>query len=168
MPPHFSHFTTSAGLRAALVRHARSFVGRRYRHLGRGLAARDGFDCLGLLVRTAHDFSIPFAEAAGDAAYSLAPDSDYFVSRLSEEMVTLPHWREALPADVLLTRWAPGLPPTHLGIVERCEAGGGVVCVHASRMERAVVCNRWDREDLITHAFRIRELDRLTRREAAL
>jgi hypothetical protein len=165
--PHWTQFETSDELRAALVRHARSFVGRRYRHLGRGAAPRDGFDCLGLLVRSAHDFSIPFAERGGDAAYSLAPDSDYFVTRLSEEMVALPHWRDALPADVLLTRWAPGMAPTHLGIVERCEPGA-VVCVHASRMERAVVSNRWDREDLITHAFRIRELDRLTRREAAV
>lgn len=164
MTPRWTEYETSTELRAALVANARTYIGCRYRHQGRTRA--HGLDCLGLLIANARDFGFAFGLMETDDAYSLVPDSDYFVSRLSEEMVVLPDWRAALPADVLLTRWQPTNPPTHLGLVALNETDN-VVCVHSSRQMRRVVDNRWDREDLITHAFRIREVAELMGREGA-
>lgn len=153
--PHWSTYNTEAELRAALVANARTYVGTRYRHQGRTRA--HGLDCLGLLVASAQDFQFDFTLNVEDGSYSMDPDGYYLQERLSQEMIALPSWRAALPGDVLVMRWHVERPPQHVGIVSSI-GPDNLICVHASRHVRQVVETRWDREDLITRGFRLKEL----------
>lgn len=153
---HWTSYETEAQLREALVAQARSYVGVRWRHRGR--TREHGIDCLGLLILLAQDFGFPFDLFDDDHEYSMRPDDYFLVQRLSVEMTPLNSWRDAKPGDVVLMRWRPENPPQHVGIVTSIDTAM-IVCIHASRATRRVVETRWDRPDLITHGFRIKELN---------
>lgn len=152
---HWTTFVTEDALRDALVAHGRSFVGVRWRHRGR--TREHGVDCLGLLISCAQDFGFSFDLYDDDAQYSMDPSGYMLVDRLSTEMIRLDSWREAKAGDVVLMRWRNDIPPQHVGLVT-ANSPADIVCIHASRATRRVVETRWDRPDLITHGFRIKEL----------
>lgn len=156
--PHWSTYKSESELRNALVANARAYVGVRYRHQGH--TREHGLDCLGLLIVNAREFGFEFGLNDGDESYSFDPNGYHLVERLSAEMVLLPTWREALPGDIVLMRWHIENPPQHVGIVTSIEPDN-LVCVHSSRHARRVTETRWDREDLVTNAFRIKEVAQL-------
>ncbi len=156
LPPARPLSLTESEFRALVVESARSLLDMRYRHQGRLHEGR-GLDCLGVLLAVAAMHGFEFED---DASYSMDPNGYYLIEKLSEHMDELPHWRSALPGDVLCVRWHISRPPQHCGIVTEL-AGDDVRCVHSSRRSRKVVENAWANTDQITHAFRIRELSKI-------
>lgn len=160
MPLDWSQYETAVDLRQAIVAHSRSFNSVRFRHQGR--CREFGLDCLGLLLAVAKDFGFAFSDRND---YSLAPASYRLVECLSQFMDELSDWRTAQPGDVVLMKFHVDYPPQHIVIVaENNRRAAYLIGIHSARQYRKVVEGVIDRTDLITHAFRIRELTQLADR----
>jgi len=92
--------------RQEIINAARNYLGVRYKHQGR---TRFGLDCLGLVVRVAHDLSLSNEDSTD---YGSVPDG----KRLMREMdARLDITMNAKPGDVLLMRFDKN--PQHLAIM---------------------------------------------------
>jgi cell wall-associated NlpC family hydrolase len=113
--------------RQDIVDTARKYLGVRYKHQGRN---EFGLDCLGLVVRVAHDLGLS-DEDSND--YGRVPDG----RRLMREMdARLDPVQTAQPGDVLLMRFEQN--PQHLAIV----TDRGII--HSYAQVRQVVEHRLD------------------------
>lgn len=92
--------------RRAIIRTARSYLDVPFRHQGR---SRDGLDCIGLVVRVAHDLCLSSDDFQ---AYTREPNAALFMRNLDKYLHRKPGAYE--PGDVLLM----ALPayPCHVGI----------------------------------------------------
>lgn len=114
--------------RDSIVTAARSYVGVRWRHLGRD---RAGLDCIGLLVMVSRDCDIPYKDVSG---YKKIPDRETFRDEVAAQsdpgdLNVLKHGSIVL----LMQR----VYPCHCGIVAL--DGEERTIIHASLGERGVV-----------------------------
>jgi cell wall-associated NlpC family hydrolase len=111
-----------------LIDKARSWLGVPFRHQGRG---HSGVDCAGFLVelmRASGELPIDYDEPAN---YSRHPQRQLFeiVQRYCTQSTT----RVPLPGALVLIRWRPAVPPSHVGlctgdtIIHCYQRAGGVV-----------------------------------------
>jgi cell wall-associated NlpC family hydrolase len=115
--------------RQEIINAARNYLGVRYKHQGR---TRFGLDCLGLVVRVAHDLSLSNEDSTD---YGSVPDG----KRLMREMdARLDITMNAKPGDVLLMRFDKN--PQHLAIM----TDKGII--HSYAQVRGVVEHRLDDE----------------------
>ena len=115
--------------RQDIINAARNYLGVRYKHQGR---TRFGLDCLGLVVRVAHDLSLSNEDSTD---YGSVPDG----KRLMREMdARLDITMNAKPGDVLLMRFDKN--PQHLAIM----TDKGII--HSYAQVRGVVEHRLDDE----------------------
>lgn len=119
---------------------ARSFLGVRFAHQGRGM---QGLDCLGLLLATAEmagvrlNGLVPSALDARD--YGARPDVVQLQARLNEHLVPVSKMQ---PADILLLHIAGR--PQHLALVSDYPAPGAHGMIHAYALARKVIEHRLD------------------------
>jgi len=115
--------------RQDIINAARNYLGVRYKHQGR---TRFGLDCLGLVVRVAHDLGLTNEDSTD---YGTVPDG----RRLMREMdARLDIITNAQPGDVLLIRFDKN--PQHLAIM----TDKGII--HSYAQVRGVVEHRLDEE----------------------
>jgi cell wall-associated NlpC family hydrolase len=119
----------SKATREQIVEAARSYLGVRWHHQGR---SRAGLDCIGLVVRVAHDLGLSDYDISG---YARMPDGPRMLQRLRDQMgprVLLPE-----PGDVLLIRFERN--PMHVAIMTT-----GRNIIHAYANAKEVVEHRLD------------------------
>lgn len=92
--------------RRQIIRTARSYVGVPFRHQGR---TRDGLDCIGLIIRVAHDLGLSTADFR---SYSREPNARVFFDNLARHLTRKPG--EPEPGDVLV--FALPKYPCHIAI----------------------------------------------------
>jgi cell wall-associated NlpC family hydrolase len=130
--------------RQQIVDTARSYLGVRYKHQGR---TKFGLDCLGLLVRVAHDLGLSTDDATD---YGSVPDSRRLMRELDArlDVVLAPQI-----GDVLLMRFDNN--PQHLAII----TDKGII--HSYAQARKVVehglNDEWSR--LIVRAYSFRGIE---------
>jgi cell wall-associated NlpC family hydrolase len=125
-----------------IVAAARDYIGVPFVHQGR---SRFGLDCLGLLVRVAHDCDLRLNGAPlwlrDEGGYGHYPDADYLRAQL--EAVLQPA-KTLFAGGVVLMRH--DCTARHLGVVGDYAAGGGLSLIHAYAPAKAVVEHRLDDE----------------------
>lgn len=94
--------------RSDVVEHARTYLGVPYVHQGR---TRHGLDCIGLVVRVAHDLGLSAYEISH---YARVPSGRLMIRLLKENCQAIPP-STAQPGDLL--HIAYGKQPQHLAIV---------------------------------------------------
>lgn len=94
--------------RMEIVDKAREYLGVRWQHQGR---TQNGLDCIGLVVRVAHDLDLFRADASNYDRRS--PDGVALMRGLQENLDQ--HDQPWLPGDVLLMRFS--LIPQHVALV---------------------------------------------------
>jgi cell wall-associated NlpC family hydrolase len=119
-------------MRDQIVATARSYLSVRFRHQGR---VRAGLDCVGLVIRVAHDLGLSDFDATG---YSRMPDGVRLQATMEEQMARVTDYR---PGDVLLMRFEQN--PQHVAIVGDY-LYGGLSIIHALATARRVVETRLD------------------------
>ena len=92
-----------------VVAAARGYLGVPFRHQGR--TRETGLDCIGLVVRVAHDLGISDADFL---QYGRAPDGMQLTARLAAHMKRV-RKRDLQPGDVVLL--ADGAWPCHVAIL---------------------------------------------------
>lgn len=117
-----------------VVRAARAYVGRPWRHQARGESG--AVDCLGLLVCVARDLGIPHEDGR---AYPRRPDGVTFMAELRRQLVRV-RKRDARPGDVVAMLASEHASPGHLGILTE----GGMI--EASALRRKVVERAMDED----------------------
>jgi len=127
--------------RQDIIDTARKYLGVRYKHQGRTVY---GLDCLGLLVRVAHDLGLSKDD---NTDYGPVPDG----RRLMAEMdARLERVAKGKPGDVLLMRFDKN--PQHLAIM----TDKGII--HSFAQARAVVehglNSEWSDRIVRTYSFR--------------
>lgn len=118
---------------AQVVAAARGYLGVRWHHQGR---SRAGLDCIGLVVRVAHDLGLSEFDVAG---YGRNPDSDRLRAGLREHCVE----RFGSPEVGMVALMRFDIAPQHLAFVVPYEHGG-LGLVHALVTARRVVEHRLD------------------------
>lgn len=126
-----------------VINQARKYLGVRYKHQGR---TEFGLDCLGLLVKVAHDLGISKADSND---YGRVPDGRKMMRQLEEhlDITTSPE-----PGDILLFRFQG--EPRHLAI--KTDIG----MIHSYAEQKKVVEHRMDEvwKSRLVRAYRIRGL----------
>lgn len=115
--------------RQAIIDHARKFIGVPWRHQGR---SERGLDCIGLVVRVAHDLGLSDYDNFG---YRRIAEARRLEEELDSQMLRVPE-HLAKPGDVLLMQYAGN--PQHVGI----KTDYGVI--HAMITAKKVVEHRLD------------------------
>jgi cell wall-associated NlpC family hydrolase len=113
--------------RQDIIDHARKFLGVRWRHQGR---SERGLDCIGLIVRVAHDLGLSDYDNFG---YKRIADTRRLEEELDVQMIRVPR-DLAKPGDVMLMQY--GGNPQHVAI--RTDHG----IIHAMIGEQKVVEHR--------------------------
>lgn len=104
-----------------IVRYARTWLGAKWRHQGRGIGPGRGIDCAGLLIAVAAKFELPYDDMQG---YRRAPDPKRFVGMILEhsEPGTVPeHGAFGIFTDTV--------QPCHVGIF--AADSGALTLIHA-------------------------------------
>jgi cell wall-associated NlpC family hydrolase len=122
----------NAAERAALVAHARSFVGVPFKHRGR---SRDGIDCVGLVQAclqavgrdTEDDLTYPRTPVPGLPALR-----DALIRHFGEPV------KDLAPGDVVAMRWTGDI--SHVAIVG--DSRHGLTVIHALALSKRVVETR--------------------------
>lgn len=127
-----------------LINAARAYLGKPFRHQGRG---PDYFDCVGLLVTAARDCGLEVVDRTG---YPMDPNGE-LVPALRENLEPITGKPE--PGDVLLMRFAK--EPQHVGLwtgstVIHCYSSVGRVVEHS-------LSGKWARR--VVSVWRFREGD---------
>ncbi len=110
--------------RADIVACARGYLGTRWHHQGRN---RAGLDCVGLVIRVAHDLGLTGYDIDG---YGRVPDGRVLRAELDQQMTRIAI-EDAREADILLMRFDQH--PQHLAML----TDQGII--HAHAMVRRVV-----------------------------
>lgn len=128
--------------RADIVRIARTFVGMKFVHQGRGLTATvngrpvGGIDCAGLIIVVGHkagcippDVDLP--------VYSRLPDGKTIRQMLTAHATQI-GLRDAKPGDILVLKWEGSRFPNHMAILSDLP-DGRMGMIHAFFSLRRVV-----------------------------
>jgi cell wall-associated NlpC family hydrolase len=118
-----------------VVAAARAYLGVRWHHQGR---SRAGLDCIGLIVRVAHDLGLSLADVHG---YGRHPDGDRLLAGLRTHCVER---SGAAPAPGMVALMRFDIDPQHLAIVVPYAVDSGLAIVHALAPARRVVEHRLD------------------------
>lgn len=118
---------------SVLIEQARTWLGVPFRHQGRG---RVGVDCAGFLVellRAADGLPKDYAEPSN---YGRHPQRALF--EIVERYCKPSNSRAAFPGALVLIRWKPGVPPSHVGLCTgetmiHCYQNSGGVVEHGFR-----------------------------------
>lgn len=113
--------------RQDIVSQARKYLGVKYKHQGR---TAYGLDCLGLIVRVAHDLKLSDADSSD---YGRIPDGIKMMSLLEQHLDIV---SDIEPGNILLFRYESN--PKHLAIV----TDNGII--HSYAEDRKVVEHRLD------------------------
>jgi hypothetical protein len=111
---------------------ARTYLGVRYRHQGR---TAHGLDCVGLLIRVAHDLQLTDFDLTG---YGRHPDPTQMTTLLAAHLHKQPGGTAPRPAEILLL--ADGPYPCHLALVG--DKGEPFSLIHAWLPARKIVEHR--------------------------
>lgn len=137
-------------MRSELVSRARHYLGTPFLHQGRDSS---GLDCVGLLIRVAHDLELTdfdFRE------YQARPDGETMQRLLDEHLDRLDSVSDAQPGDVLAMRYRA---PQHAAIITTIDQDGEFTVIHAT--ERGVAEHRldslWMRK--VYGAYRVRGIE---------
>lgn len=103
-----------------IVEYARSWIGTRWLHQGRG---RNGIDCAGLLIQTAQHFELPHEDMTG---YRRAPDRA-FLRQVKAQ--TIPA-RPRVPIHGAIGIFNDSIMPCHTGIFA-VDSEGRVTVIHS-------------------------------------
>jgi len=112
-----------------IVQAARKYLGTPFVHQGRAPGA--GMDCIGLLVLTARDVSIPIEDHAG---YTRRPDPVVFIEHLKKNLRRIPR-ASARIGDVLVFWIQKPSKPQHLAI----KTDVGMIHTYAGAGKRAAL-----------------------------
>lgn len=127
--------------RKDIIETARKYLGVRYKHQGR---TRFGLDCLGLVVRVAHDLGLSDEDSTD---YGNVPDGKRLMLEFDKRLDVVNHGQ---PGDVLLMRFDQN--PQHLAII----TDKGII--HSYAQARAVVEHGlddvWSNRIVRTYSFR--------------
>lgn len=121
----------SAALGPELIAAARSWLGVRWRHLGR---ARTGVDCIGLVLLAARDCGVMLPDPA---PYEREPQGPRLVHGILQHAARV---RVPRDGDVLLFRM--GLYGGHVGLASTHPQHGGPAVIHAFARHGGVVCEQ--------------------------
>ena len=140
-----------------IVDSSRKYLGRRFQHEGRGIYEQ-GIDCAGLVIRTADDLGLPWAD--NPESYGMWPDKDQIIEvlRMSmDEQESTEPFIGCVAVFCVPGFDVEGRQPQHLAIVSNIEP---LIIIHAYNAPslRKVVEHRapkkWDMN--ITHIFKFR------------
>ncbi|QGH74828.1 hypothetical protein MAL1_00081 [Bacteriophage DSS3_MAL1] len=108
-----------------IVEYARTWIGAKWRHQGRGEAADRGIDCAGLLVRTAQHFDLPNEDMMG---YRRDPSKDFVrqIRRFTDPS------REVLHGAIGI--FSDSVQPCHTGIF--AVEDGRITVIHSEAAPR--------------------------------
>lgn len=118
-----------------VVAAARSYTGVRWVHQGRN---RAGLDCVGLIIRVAHDLGLSEFDATG---YGTSPNGD-LGRALREQCIVQSPGTEPAPAMVAEIRFE--LEPQHVALIVPYHLGGLGLLHALSRFPRRVTEHRLD------------------------
>jgi hypothetical protein len=129
------------------------YVGVPFRHRGRSRPTANysgALDCLGLLVVTAEDMSLPVLDKS---IYGREPWRDGLRSGLRQNCGDPVH-RELRVDDIVLFRLRPDAEPSHVGIIAP-HPSGGLGLIHTYGEIGRVAFHRLDqhRENLIAEVY---------------
>ncbi|AMO44109.1 NlpC/P60 family cell wall peptidase [Ruegeria phage vB_RpoS-V10] len=110
-----------------IVTYARTWIGAKWRHQGRGHGPDRGIDCAGLLVRTAQNFNLPCEDLQG---YRRDP-SIQFVRQINT--FTIKH---NIPIHGAIGIFNDTVQPCHTGIFAVDPITGRVTVIHAESMPK--------------------------------
>jgi cell wall-associated NlpC family hydrolase len=114
--------------RTDIVETARKYLGVRWRHQGRNEL---GIDCVGLIVRTAHDLGLSDYDSTNYKRRSTGLEFiNHFRNNMREKS-----FAERKPGDVILFR--DDVYPCHCGIVG--QQGSELTVIHAYAVSRKVI-----------------------------
>lgn len=103
---------------------ARLWLGTAWRHQGRGPG---GVDCVGLIVRVAHDLGLSRYDVTG---YSRRAQGVGFLEHFAANLMSVPI-ADAQPADILV--FADQAYPCHCGFLSHWRGAAHVIHAHALR-----------------------------------
>lgn len=103
-----------------IVKYARTWIGTRWVHQGRG---RGGIDCAGLLVKTAQHFDLPYADLKG---YGRTPDSAFY-RQIKQYSIPV---RPRTPIHGAIGIFNDSIMPCHTGIFS-VDPDGTVTVIHS-------------------------------------
>lgn len=118
--------------RAQVIDAARSYLNVRFHHQGR---TRAGLDCVGLVIRVAHDLGLTTFDVSGYGRY---PQADLLRRHLAEQCTPVD---VVQPGDVVLMRFETD--PQHVALVGDYRYGG-LSLIHAFAPSRKVVEHQCD------------------------
>jgi len=128
----------------------RGYVGTRFRHMGRG---EKGIDCIGLVIRAAHDLGIDRG-SSNYGAYAHTPDPGTLEGNCEAYMDRVPYNRlqplrgQAKPGYVLLFWVEARGVPRHVGVYAGLDRYGRDMLIHSYAQEdRGVI------EQAFTNSF---------------
>lgn len=107
-----------------IVEYARTWIGARWRHQGRGIGSKRGIDCAGLLIRTAQNFDLPHGDMLG---YSRQPSPDFLKHVQSH---SLPGDRHNI-INGSIGIFNDTIMPCHVGIFAVDETTGNISVIHS-------------------------------------
>lgn len=131
-----------------LVAAARSWLGVRWRHLGR---ARTGVDCIGLVLLCARECGVHLPDPA---PYEREPQGPRLLAGIAQHADRVPH---PAPGDVLLFRM--GLYGGHVGIASTHPVHRRPAVIHAYARQGVAVCEQLMTDEYqraLVGAFRLR------------
>ncbi len=103
-----------------IVEYARTWIGTRWLHQGRG---RNGIDCAGLLVETAKHFELPHGDMIG---YGRAPNRE-FLRHVKNHTIPV---RPRVPIHGAIGIFNDSIMPCHTGIFA-VDSEGRVTVIHS-------------------------------------
>lgn len=103
-----------------IVEYARTWIGTRWLHQGRG---RNGIDCAGLLVETAKHFELPHGDMKG---YGRAPNRE-FLRHVKNHTIPV---RPRVPIHGAIGIFNDSIMPCHTGIFA-VDSEGRVTVIHS-------------------------------------
>ncbi|QJA43163.1 hypothetical protein [Phaeobacter phage MD18] len=108
-----------------IVAYARTWIGARWRHQGRGETADRGIDCAGLLVKTAEHFDLPHEDMMG---YRRDPSRDFVrqIRRFTDPSKDVLHGAIGIFSD--------SVQPCHTGIF--AVENGRITVIHSEASPR--------------------------------
>lgn len=157
--PNKSFFPDPIPSRTAddIVSSARKYMGLRFQHQGRGIYEQ-GIDCAGLIVRTADDLGLPWAD--NPASYGQWPDREQIIEvlRMSmDEQDELEVFVGCVAVFCVPGFAVEGRQPQHLAIVSSVEPFHIIHAYGATSFRKVVehsAPKKWDMN--ITHIFKFR------------
>lgn len=133
----------------AFVEAARSWIGVRYKHLGRD---RYGVDCIGVVIKSAHEVGWTDYDTLN---YPRRPNPKDFLRELNNQLIRIPK-KQVGHGDVAV--FAEPRHPCHTGIIDIDERGRKYV-IHAYAPAKMVLREplTHDRLERLVMAFRVPE-----------